>query len=322
MQPAILFSTEAYAPLATEILGLAGPRLEAGSIERRQFPDGEHYRRLLTPVFDRHVVLLSGTSSDRDTLDIFDLGCAISKYGARSLTLLIPYYGYSTMERIGMHGEVVTAKTRARLLSAIPPACEGNRAFLIELHSPGIPHYFEGNIRAFQVDIGGLLCTWVRELAGPEAILASTDAGRAKFVQSLADQLGLEAAFVYKRRLSGSASLVVGVNADVRDREVLIYDDMIRTGGTLLNAARVYREHGARSVSALATHLVLPGDSLERLQSSGMLERVIGTNSHPRSLQLSAPGFLELRSIGPLLTGLTLEKLGWGWPESPSEIEV
>ncbi len=315
MHRAILFSTEAYAPLAEEILGLAGEQLEAGHIERRLFPDGECYRRLRTPVFDRHVVLLSGTSSDRDSLDIFDLGCAISKYGARSLTLLIPYYGYSTMERICIQGEVVTAKTRARLLSAIPPAYEGNRVFLIELHSPGITHYFEGNIRSFQVDIGDLLCSWVRELSSPGSILASTDAGRAKCVQNLADQLGMEAAFVYKRRLSGSASLVVGVNADVQGRDVLIYDDMIRTGDTLLNAARVYKEHGARSVSALATHLVLPGDSLQKLQASGLLDRLIGTNSHPRSQQLVAPGFLELRSLAPLLTELTLEKRGWGWPE-------
>ncbi len=314
MHQPILFCTDAYRPLAEAILAEAGGALEAGRFESRAFPDGERYVRLVTRVFERNVVFLSGTSSDRETLDTFDMACAITKYGARSLTLLVPYYGYSTMERIAVQGEVVKAKTRARLLSGIPPAAQGNRIFLLDLHSPGITHYFEGTIRSFHVTLHDLLCRWIKELVGPDAIIASTDAGRAKTVQRLADQLGRDAAFVYKRRLSGRETRVVGCNADVRGREVLVYDDMVRSGGTLLEAARVYRDQGATRLVALTTHLVLPGEALERLAASGLFEKLVGSDSHPRAQAVAAHPLVEVRSLAPTLARLIVEDRGWGWP--------
>src|SRR5204862_2695515 len=119
---------------------------EPGDIERDSFPDGETYNRITSGVKGRDVILVGGTISDTDTMEVYDLGCALVKYGAQSLTLVVPFYGYSTMERAVKGGEVVKAKTRARLLSNIPSAREGNRVFMVDLHSEGIPHYFEGNI--------------------------------------------------------------------------------------------------------------------------------------------------------------------------------
>ena len=95
-------------------------------------------------------------------------------------------------------------------------------------------------------------------------MLASTDAGRAKWVESLAKDLQVDAAFVYKRRTSGSETEITGVSANVAGQRVVIYDDMIRTGGSLLNAAQVYRDAGAVAIDAIATHGVFPGDSLEK----------------------------------------------------------
>jgi ribose-phosphate pyrophosphokinase len=94
-----------------------------GKVEVKDFPDGERYQRIVSDISDKDVILVAGTISDQDTLELYDLACALVKYGARSLDLVIPYFGYSTMERSVKRGEVVTAKTRARLLSSIPWAC-------------------------------------------------------------------------------------------------------------------------------------------------------------------------------------------------------
>jgi ribose-phosphate pyrophosphokinase len=171
----ILFATRAYEPLRDAIC--AEGSFEAGAIERVEFPDGEHYRRLVTEVAERDVVFVGGTITDADTLELYDLACAAAKYDARSLTMLVPYFGYGTMERAVKPGEVVTAKTRARLFSTIPAPA---RVVMLDLHSEGIPHYFEGGVRPVHLYAKPLIKQAVRELAADGFVLAATDAGRAR----------------------------------------------------------------------------------------------------------------------------------------------
>ncbi|GIV44187.1 MAG: hypothetical protein KatS3mg035_1310 [Bacteroidia bacterium] len=135
--------------------------------------------------------------------------------------------------------------------------------------------------------------------AGKDYLLASTDAGRAKWVASLANDLKVEAAFVYKSRQSGSETKVTGVNADVKNKTVIIYDDMIRTGGSLLQAANAYLEHGAKEIFAVATHLVLPADSIQKLQKAKTIQKICGTNSHPRSIEIQSD-FLQVYDISSI----------------------
>src|SRR5262249_35216037 len=118
MERRLLFTIPSYAYLEPSFLQ-AGD-FEHGEIERKNFPDGERYLRILAPLHGRHVVLLGGTPTDADWLDVFDLACGIARGGACSLAIVMPYFGYSTMERAVKPGEVVVAKARARLLSAIP----------------------------------------------------------------------------------------------------------------------------------------------------------------------------------------------------------
>ena len=130
-------------------------------------------------------------------------------------------------------------------------------------------------------------------------VLASTDAGRAKQVEALANRLGVDAALIIKRRISGSKTEVVGVNAHVEDRVVVIYDDMVRTGGSLIKAAEAYLEAGAREVYAACSHGVFPPGSWERLQQAGVFTQVITTDSHPSTQALVDRG-LEVLSVVPL----------------------
>jgi ribose-phosphate pyrophosphokinase len=300
MKDPLLFTTEAYAYLEPSFL--ASGRFERGSIERKRFPDGERYLRLVDDSWGRDVVLLGGTPHDLDWLEVFDLGCAISRAGARSLDIVMPYFGYSTMERAVKRGEVVTAKTRARLLSSIPTCDAGVRIFLFDLHTDGIEFYFDDSHVTHHLHGTPVVTQAIRGLVGDRPyVLGATDAGRAKWVEGLSKTLGVDPAFVYKRRdpRTGEVSLT-GVNADVRGKDVVLYDDMIRTGSSLLQAARAYREAGALRCHAVASHLVLPPGALERLRSSGVLDSIVGTDSHPGSQQLAdTPG--ALCSVAPLL---------------------
>ena len=128
----LVFTTSDYGYLGDEVCRRGN--FPSGSVEVSRFPDGERYQRILQPVDGRDVALIGGTISDEATLELYDLASAIVKYGARSLTLVIPFFGHSTMERAVKPGEVVTAKTRARLLSSIPAAGAGNVVLLVDLH--------------------------------------------------------------------------------------------------------------------------------------------------------------------------------------------
>lgn len=284
----VVFSIPGYAPMQAQLATALGADL--GAVERRQFPDGERYQRLLTPVEGRDVIIVGGTVDDPSTLMLYDLASAAVMYGARRLSLVVPYFGYSTMERAVHTGEAVVAKTRARLLSAIPPASYGNRVLLLDLHSEGIPHYFEGGLVAFHAYAKAVLSPHIRALGGDDFVLGSTDSGRAKWVESLANDLGVDAAFILKRRLSGDETKVTALNARVQGRTVVIYDDMIRTGGSLIGAARAYREAGAQTLYAVATHGIFPKGAYQRIVDTGLFAGISTTDSHPRAHSLADQG--------------------------------
>ncbi len=270
--------------------------LEAGEVKVVYFPDGERYQRLITEVFGRDVVLLGGTISDNDTLEFYDLACAIEKQGAASLTMLIPYFGYSTMERAVNKGDVVTAKTRARLLSSIPNTGKGNHIFLLDLHTEGLPHYFEGDIKPTHFYAKDLVIEACREFGGNDFTLACTDAGRAKWVESLANDMGVQPAFVFKKRLSGDSTSITGINADVEGKIVVIYDDMIRTGGSLMNAAKAYKHAGASDVYAVTTHGLFTNGALQKIKDSGLFRQLACTDSH-YNVSLLQDDFLVVKSV-------------------------
>jgi ribose-phosphate pyrophosphokinase len=282
----LLFTIPSYAYLEPKFL--SGGDFDRGETERKNFPDGERYLRILSEVWGRDVVLLGGTPTDMDWLEVFDLASGISRGGARSLTIVMPYFGYSTMERAVKVGEVVVAKTRARLLSSIPAPDAGTHVFLFDLHTDGIEFYLDDRVLTRHIYGAPIVTNKIKErMGGTPFVLGACDAGRAKWVQSLARDLGVEPAFVYKSRdITSGGTTVTGVNADVKGREVVIYDDMIRTGSSLVQAARAYMTAGATKVHAIASHLILPGDAIDKLRATNVFTSIMGTDSHPGSAKL------------------------------------
>lgn len=299
----LIFSTAPYQYLAKEMLAISRG-FELGEIETRSFPDGERYMRVVSAVRGQDVILIGGTINDGATLDLFDLACALAGTGCRSLKVIVPFYGYSTMERAVKPGEVVKAKTRARILSAIPIAPFGNEVLMLDLHSEGIPFYFEGPVKTRHVYAKPLVIEEARRLAGGrEFVLGAPDAGRAKWVESLANDLGVPAAFVYKRRAASGEVSLSGVNLPIKGVDVIIYDDMIRTGGSILQAAKAYKDAGANRISLISTHGLFTNGALEKIRHSGLIEAVSVTNSHPEALiakTLDKTGFLNIVSTAKL----------------------
>jgi ribose-phosphate pyrophosphokinase len=305
----IFFATSNYTYLLNSIMELLssnsfkniGAHIINGDIEVKKFPDGEIYHKL-QKVSNNDVIIIGGTVSDSETLELYDMACHCSKDGANSITLVIPYFGYATMERAVKSGEIVKAKTRARLLSSIPATCRIKILFM-DLHSEGTPHYLEGSIQPVHLYAKKLIIEMCQTISMDKSsdlfyknknfVLASTDAGRAKWVESLANEMGVECAIITKRRESGTNTSIVGINADVKGKKVVIYDDMIRTGGSLISAGKAYRDAGASNVYAVASHGVLPGESIFTLYESKVFDKVFVTNTHPRANSLKNGGLLK-----------------------------
>jgi len=300
----LLFYTTPYKYLADNVLALGG--FEPGRVEVNYFTDGERYQRILSNVENRDVVIIGGTVTDEATLELFDLASSLVSYEADSLSLVVPYFGYSTMERAVLPGEIVTAKSRARLLSAIPRSNKGNRIYLFDIHSEGIPYYFEHGLYPTHVYCKDIVNEAARRHGGDDFVVASTDAGRAKWVESLANDLGVNAAFILKRRLKDDRTEVTVVNADVAGKTAIIYDDMIRSGGSIVNAAKTYKDAGAKEIIVITTHGIFVNNGLQKLKDSGLIKKLICTDTHANCVALANDDFVEVHTIAGLINETVL----------------
>ena len=296
MQP-ILFAIKDYKYLQQELIQTE--EFEEGKVNRTEFSDGELYQQFTNEVEGRKAIVIGGTNNDRSTLELYDLASSLVHYGVDSISLVVPYFGYSTMERAIKPGEVITAKTRAHLFSSIPRSNKGNKVYLFDLHTEGLPHYFESPLRAIHIYCKQFVMNVAKEFGGKEFVLGSTDAGRAKWVESLAREMRVNPAFILKRR-EGENTEITAVNANVNGKNVVIYDDMIRSGGSIVHAARTYKNAGAKNIYVITTHGLFVGNGLEKIKASGLVQKVICTNTHP-NVEAIKDDFLEVKSIGALI---------------------
>lgn len=264
-----LYYTESYEYLAKKM------GIELGNIERGKFADGETHGRFLDNLQGEDVYILGGTISDKEVLDIYDLAYAASRKRAKSINIIIPYFGYSTMEREVNDGDLVKAESRANLLSSIPRSTEINTFYLFDLHAEGISGYFDKDSHAVHMYGKNLLDMVLKDL--DNVILASPDAGRVKWVASLAKDNGLDFAICLKQR-EGEVVKHLAVGDNVKGKNVLIYDDMIRSGSTILEAAKAYKSQGAKKIYVLASHGIFTSDALFK---SNLIEKIYVSNSHP-----------------------------------------
>lgn len=281
MKETIVLSTERSRYFAQ----LIAARLKAEVIgtERRVFENGELYFR--AEIRERgyfagkDVVFVGATVVESDWSEMIRIGATAARGGARRVIYVIPYFGYSTMERAVRPGEAVTAKEKAKLLSDLPKGDVRNAFLMLDLHTSGLVHYFERDALTFELYGEEALVTAIKELILDDLIFASADMGRPRWVEKFAERFGTDLALIRKVR-NFEDTRVKAVIGEVRGKNVVIYDDMARSGGSLVKAAEEYLRHGALSVSAVVSHLALTPGAAAKLIASP-LHRIIATNSHP-----------------------------------------
>jgi len=258
------------------------------------FGDGERYYRI--DITDRQelvgldAVIVSSATSDQEILEIFRVGCELASLGTRRRIFVIPFLGYSTMERAVKPGEIVTAKANARLLSAIPNCGLGNTFIFCDLHVNGIMQYFEGACQCMELYAQSFLVDKIQKhiidkLPGGEkdVVFGSADLGRPLWVDSFASTFHAPIAFIRKQRNFEDTRVVGTPIGDVAGKTVIIYDDMTRSGKTLINAAESYLSAGAKQVMAVLSHFALNNDSIIDVLEKSCISLIISTNSHPMS---------------------------------------
>jgi ribose-phosphate pyrophosphokinase len=282
-----IVTTDAGAGLAGGVAGLLGVPVLRLRTER--FANGNLLCRAEgLDVEGRDVALLQGFPGDVSdrVLELLFALRALAAGAPRRLTVVLPYVPYSRSDTPEARGEPVPARLLAELIE-----CAGaQRLVAFDLHSPQLAGFFR--IPVVELSARSLLTRAIGAWSLERPVVVSPDLGGAKRAARFAADLGCPLALVIKQRLAGRA-VARGLAGEVRGHAALLFDDEIATGGTLVAAAELLLERGARSVHAVATHGVLAGDAVERLEASP-LARVLVTDSVP--VALSSPK-LEVVSV-------------------------
>ena len=256
-------------------------------VETATFPDGEHYYRIMHPekISGKSAVYICGTTDDSAILEAYNVACTLVQEGCQSLHLVIPYFGYSTMERAVIPGEIVSAKNIARLFSSIPLSAVGNYIYMVDLHSFGVQYYFEQNIHPVQLTTDPIIDKMIGDIRKniKNVVLASADMGRAKWIEKISSRLDMNSAFIMKKRVSGVETEVIALNADVKGKNVILFDDMIRSGSSLIHAAEAYKSIGAKDIYVVCVHGVFTKGAIDRIKKSGIIKAVYCTNTHSKT---------------------------------------
>ncbi|MBP5343791.1 MAG: ribose-phosphate pyrophosphokinase [Alphaproteobacteria bacterium] len=277
------------------------------NIETQKFPDGEHYWKIenCEKIKGNPAIYICGTINDEAIFELYNVASTLVREQCSSLHLILPYFGYSTMERAVKDGEVVTAKNIACLLSSIPISPQGNFIYMMDLHSLGTQYYFEKSLHPIHLTSWSVIKQMISD-CGNDVILASADMGRAKWIEKMGNQLGIDTAYIMKKRISGSETEVEALNAEVQGKDVIIFDDMIRSGSSIIKAAEAYKKAGANDIYVVVVHGVFVNDAVNKMESCGFIKQVLCTNSHVNAIKYQSD-FVKVYDISPIIcAGLSL----------------
>ena len=289
-----LFSGNANLALAQEVADFL--HIPLGAMEASRFPDGEIHVRCQESVRGQDVFLLQPTCPpvNENLMELLVMIDSLKRASARSITAIVPYYGYGRQDRKTKPREPITAKLVADLLTV----AGANRVVAVDLHAGQIQGFF--NIPFDNLTASLLFQDYFLKKKGlQEAVVVSPDIGRVPRTRILSDKLNYSLAIVEKRRTGPDRVETMGVIGDVSGKVAVLVDDMITTGKTLLAAANTIDKAGARLIIAACTHAVLCGDSVKMLADSPIAELVVtNTVPIPREKMIDK---IKVLSVAPLL---------------------
>jgi len=290
----IIFSGRAHVGLAREICEYLN--LPLAKAECYNFSDGEIFCQLQENVRGADTYVLQPTCSpvNDNLMELLILLDAIKRSSASRVTAVLPYYGYARQDKKDAPRVPITAKLVADLISQ----AGADRILAMDLHTPQIQAFFDKPVD--HLFAAPVLLEAIRDLAIPDLVIVSPDAGGVERARAIAKRLHCGIAIVDKRRTGPNQTSVMNVIGDVAGRSCVILDDIIDTAGTLTLTVEALKEKGADRVFAAGVHGVLSGPAIERILNSP-LEKVLITNTTPLEEKLARCSKLQPLTVAPLL---------------------
>jgi len=282
----------AHPALAREICQYLGQPLCDATVT--SFPDGETFVKINENIRGRDVYIVQPTCppTNQNLMELLIMVDAARRASAARITAVIPFFGYARQDRKDQPRVPITAKLVANLLVAAGV----DRLLTMDLHAQQLQGFFD--IPVDHLHALPVMIRYLRELQLGDVVVVSPDVGGVKMASSYASALGGSLAIVVKRRKTATEIEPVAVIGEVEGRNVIIVDDLTETAGTLVGAAKILRENGARDIYAGVSHAVLTSLASERLSVSDIKE-LITTNSVPARADVGAR--LKVLSVAQLL---------------------
>ncbi len=278
--------------LATKVAKAAG--MELASVKITNFSDGEIWAKYEENIRGVDLFIIQSTHAPSDNImELLILIDAAKRASANRVTAVIPYYGYARQDRKDQPRVSITAKLVANLLTQ----AGADRVITVDLHTPQLQGFFD--IPLDHLYASRVLIKVLRDENLENLVIAAPDVGGAKTARAYAKRLNADLALVDKRRSAHNVAEVMNIIGDVRDKNVIIIDDLIDTGGTFVQCAEALKNNGAKKIIGACSHPVFSGSALEKIENSSAVEKVYVTDTIPLTRECSK---IKVVSVAEMLS--------------------
>jgi ribose-phosphate pyrophosphokinase len=288
-----VFSGSSNEPLARKIAEQLG--IPLGRVKLSRFKSGEVYVHYEETIRNCDVFLIQSFSHPINDyfVELLVMIDAAKRASARTINLVLPYYGYARQERKAAPREPISAKMVADVLTTVG----AHRVITIDLHAPAIQGFF--NIPVDHLTALDLISDYLKTKNLPRLVVVSPDAGRASTAEKLANQLNAPFAIMIKKRPNHNESVITHVIGDVEGCTPIIIEDMIDTGSTIVNVVEGLKERGSEDVYVCATHPLFSADALQKLDHPNIREVVVSDSVY---IPDERPERFRVLSVGSMLS--------------------
>ena len=264
----------------------------------RKFSDGEIYIEINENIRGNSIFLIQSTSAPANDNLMELLLCvdALKRSSAKNITAVIPYFGYARQDRKVVPRTSISAK----LVSNLITNAGAHRIVTVDLHSGQIQGFFD-------MPVDNLFTTPIftryikKNIKSKNFICVSPDAGGIERTRGLAKKINADLAIIDKRRPQAGKSQVMNIIGEVKNKDCIIVDDIIDSGGTIVNAAEALVKKGAKDVYVFVTHAVLSGEAVHKIERS-QIEKLITTDTIDNSKKIAKSKKIEIISISPMIS--------------------
>ena len=244
---------------------------------------------------DIYVVKSTCAPTNNNLMELLIMTDALKRASAATITAVIPYYGYARQDRKAAPRTPITSKLVADLVTT----AGADRVVTVDLHAGQIQGFF--NIPVDNLYAAPVILNYLKgRFDGQQVVMVAPDAGGAERARAFAKRLGCSLAMIDKRRTGPNVAEVMHLIGDVRDKIAIILDDMVDTAGTLTHAAKALKDNGAKAIYACATHGVLSGPAIDRINNSD-IEEIVMTDTIPLGSKEGTTSKVRVLSVANLL---------------------